>query len=148
MATMHQPDDDPLEHVLAEAREERARYDAFLEALRESDPAFAEASALQADDMSEWQAAVYLLTGSDQVWAALAARVLEVRSVGPVVPELANPRRAWSGSEEQVMLWAAHFWDVDRHPARFPYEFEGFLFRRWVTALHLRKTLAPPLWQP
>lgn len=39
--------------------------------LRSGDPTFAEASARYPDHMSEWQAAVYLLTGSDVVWAAL-----------------------------------------------------------------------------
>ncbi len=45
----------------------------FIERLRAQDPAFAEASVLYPDDMGEWQAAVYLLTGCDPLWRVLGA---------------------------------------------------------------------------
>jgi hypothetical protein len=43
------------------------------------------------------------------------------------------------------MQWAAHFWDVDRHSAKFPYVFESFLFQRFISACHLRQRVAPAL---
>jgi hypothetical protein len=137
--------EDPLDETLRLAAERRERYRQFLEGLRASDPSFAEASVLQADDMNEWQGAVYLLTGNDEVWRAIGGAVLQERSIGPVVHELEQPRRAWSSSQRGVMIWAAHMWDVNRHEARFPYSFEAFLFNRWITALHLRHGSPPAL---
>ena len=43
------------------------------------------------------------------------------------------------------MRWAAHFWDVDRWSAKFPYVFEEYYFRRWIAACHLYKTVPPAL---
>ena len=142
---MVDPDDDPLEDVLARARDRAARYAVWLEHLRSGDPAFAEASALYPADMSEWQSAVYLLTGNDGVWGELGAAVMQDRSIGPVIGELERPGRPWASSQDAVMRWAAHFWDVDRWPAKFPYVFEQFLFYRWVTACHLRQRIPPAL---
>lgn len=62
-----------------------------------------------------------------------------------VIDELQQPRRAWSSSEDAVMQWAAHFWHVDRWPAKLPYAFEEFYFRRWITACHLYKKIPPAL---
>jgi hypothetical protein len=146
MPPIQPSDNDPLTDSFAEAREERGRYDAFLAALRESDPVFAEASPLMPNDMSEWQAAVYLLAGSDEIWPAVGGAVLHHRSLGPVIWELDDPRRPWSSSEGQVLVWSAHLWDADRHQARFPYEFDRYNFRRWITAVHLRGGLAPAFW--
>ena len=42
----------------------------------------------------------------------------------PVIEDVESPRRPWASSEDAVMRWAAHFWDVDRRPANFPYVFE------------------------
>jgi hypothetical protein len=115
----------------------------FIERLRAHDPAFAEASVLYPDDMGEWQAAVYLLTGCDPVWRVLGAGAMAERSMAPVIREIENPRRAWSASETEVMIWAAHFWDLRRNRADFPFAFGDPLFDRWITALHLRKGRAP-----
>jgi hypothetical protein len=139
------PDDDPIEDVLARARHRSKRCTAWLDQLRAGDPPFAEASALYPEDMSEWQSAVYLLTGNDLVWGALGRDVIGQRSIGPAIDDLEEPRRAWSSSEDAVMAWAAHFWDVDRKPAKFPYVFEQFLFYRWITACHLRQRIPPAL---
>ena len=76
---------------------------------------------------------------------AVGGVVLAEHSIGPVVGELEHPRRAWRSSQEAVMQWAAHFWDVNRHPAKFPYSFEQFYFYRWITALHLRQRIPPAL---
>jgi hypothetical protein len=115
----------------------------FIDRLRARDPAFAEASVLYPDDMGEWQAAVYLLTGCDPVWRVLGAVAMIERSMAPVINEIENPRRAWSASEEEVMSWAAHFWELRRCPAKFPSTFQSSLFERWITALHLRDGRAP-----
>jgi hypothetical protein len=129
--------DDPLE----DARDRAARYGAWLEHLRRGDPAFAEASAVYPPDMSEWQSAVYLLTANNGGWGEFGASIMRERSIGPVVGELESPGRPWASSQQAVMQWAAHFWDVDRHAAKFPYVFEQFLFARWVTACHRRTGL-------
>jgi hypothetical protein len=69
------PNDDPIEDILpARARVARASTPSWSN-LRAGDPTFAEASALSPEDISEWQAAVYLLTGCDEVWRAVAAAV-------------------------------------------------------------------------
>lgn len=115
----------------------------FIDQLRAQDPAFAEASVLHPDDMGEWQAAVYLLTGCDPVWRVLGAAVMAERSMAPTISEIANPRRGWSASEDEVLAWAAHFWELRRYPASFPSTFQGFLFERWIAALHLRDGRAP-----
>ena len=139
------PDDDPIDELLARSRDRAERFKRWLDHLRCGDPSFAEASALYPWDMTEWQAAVYLMTGCDLVWGALGAAVLAERSIAPVIRELEHPRRAWSSSEDAVMVWAAHFWDVDLWPAKFPYVFEQFYFRRRVTACHLRQAIPPAL---
>jgi hypothetical protein len=138
-------DDEPLEDLLARSRDHAQQFNMWLEQLRAGDPAFAEASLLYPADMGEWQAAVYLLTGCDHVWLALAQDVLSDVSIAAVITELEDRRRAWSSSEDAVMRWAAHFWDVDRWPAKFPHVFETYYFRRWVTACHLYKRITPAL---
>jgi hypothetical protein len=115
----------------------------FIERLRAQDPAFAEASVLYPDDMGEWQAAVYLLTGCEPLWRGLGAAAMIERSMAPIICEIENPRRAWSASEDEVMAWAAHFWDLRRYPAKFPSTFQSSLFERWIAALHLRDGRAP-----
>ena len=138
-------EDDPIEEILARTRDRDARFQAWLDHLRASDPVFAEASVLYPWDMSEWQGAVYLLTGCDLVWQALGADVMAARSIGPVIHELGAPRRAWSSSEDAVMAWAVHFWDVGQRKTAFPYVFEQFYFQRWITACHLRQKIPPAL---
>jgi hypothetical protein len=136
-------DDEPLKDLLARSRDQTQQFNVWLDQHRAGDPAFAEASLLYPADMGEWQAAVYLLTGCHQVWLALAHHVLSDVSIAPVLNELDDRRRAWSSSENAVMQWAAHFWDVDRWPAKFPYVFETYYFRRWVAACHLYRRITP-----
>ena len=59
--------------------------------------------------------------------------------------ELENPHRPWSGSEDAVMQWAAHFWNVDSGQVVFPWNFEEFYFQRWIIACHLRQKMSPAL---
>lgn len=135
---------DPIEENLrTNARPHR--FAVWLQNLRSGDPAFAEASALYPDDMGECQADVYLFPGCDQVWSALGSRVLKQRWLAPAVNELEHPRRGWSSWEHAVIEWAAHFWDVDRRPARCPYRVEQHLFHRWMTGCHPYRTIAPAL---
>ena len=142
---MVDPDDEPVEEILARGRDRAARYGAWLEHLRAGDPAFAEASALYPADMSEWQAAVYLLTGNDGVWRELGGAVMNDLSMAAVIEELEDPTRGWASSQTAVMRWAAHLWDVEEWPAKFPYVLEQFLFYRWVIACHLRQKMPPAL---
>jgi hypothetical protein len=107
---MADPDDDPLEEMFARARDRAERFQLWLEQLPSGDPGFAAASALYPLDMSEWQAAMYLLTGCEGVCGALGADVLVDRSIAPVVRELEQPRRPWASSENAIMQWACHFW--------------------------------------
>ena len=138
-------DDEPGEDLLVRSRDRAQQFNVWLDQLRAGDPAFAEASLLYPADMGEWQAAVHLLTGCDHVWLALAQGVLRDLSIAPAIHEPEDPHRAWSSSEDAVIRWAAHFWDVDRWPAKFPYEFEEFYFRRWITACRLYKRIVPAL---
>ena len=92
--------------------------------------------------MSEWQSAVYLLTGNVGVWRELGGRVMQERSIGPVIEDLDSPRRPWASSGDAM---GGAFWDVDRWPAKFPYVFTQFLFYGWVTARHLRQRIPPAL---
>jgi hypothetical protein len=144
---MPEPDDDPIDDILVRSREQAARYAEFLDQLRAGDPAFAEASALHPDDFDEWQSSVYLLSGHHELWPALGAAVMADRSMAPVTRELDHQRRAWSTSERTVMTWSAHLWLSDERSPQvtFPWSFGEYLFRRWVTALHLRRHLAPAL---
>ena len=78
-------DGDPIEEVLALLTRPRSQdSSAGSKQLRSGDPAFAEASILHPGDMSEWQATVYLLTGCEEVSAALGGSVLADRSIAPV----------------------------------------------------------------
>ena len=49
---MVDPNDDPVDEILARSRDRAERYAAWLAHLRAGDPAFAEASALYPPDMS------------------------------------------------------------------------------------------------
>jgi len=142
---MSHTDQDPLKEMFARARDRAERLNLWLEHLRSADPAFAEASALSPEDMGEWQAAVYLLTGCEVVWAATRTAVLAEHSMGIVIHDLQDPHRACSSSEKAVMQKAAHFSDVDRWPAKFPFVFEEFYFQRWITARHLYNKMPPAL---
>ena len=71
--------EDLIEEALARSRDRGARFKLWLERLRGGDPAFAEPSVLYPRDLSEWQAAVYLLTGCEQVWSVLGADALADR---------------------------------------------------------------------
>lgn len=115
---------------------------AFIAQLRARDPAFAEASVLHPDEMGEWQAAVYLLTGCEPVWGALGAAVMADRSMLPVHTELHQPTIVWAQLDLEVMAWVMHLWDYQRNPAELPY-FDRPLFDRWIIALHLRQGLVP-----
>jgi hypothetical protein len=133
---------DPLSVAIDRANADARAFASFLARLRDADPRFAEVSALHKDGMGEWQAAVYLLSGCGELWSAVGPAVMRERSLAPVFAELENPRRAWSGGEQQVLVWAAHFWSDDQ-AASLPYVFDQGLYSRWLVALHLRRGFAP-----
>jgi hypothetical protein len=134
---------DPLSAAIERARAAERAFGSFVARLRDADASFAEASVLHPEDMGEWQAATFLLMGSWVVWGKLGAAVMESRSAGPVIEELEGPTHGWSGCEREVLIWTAHFWDLDRYPAHFLYRFDKFYSHRWIVACQLRKGLAP-----
>lgn len=134
--------DDGIDEVMRRSAERR--FEAWLCQLRERDERFGAASLLH-EDKAQWQAAIYLLTGCNVVWAELGARILADGSLDCVIRAL-DERDRWSCTEIGVMGWAAHCWDEERHGASgAPWTFEEFSFRRWVTAAHLRRRMAPAL---
>ena len=130
-------DDEPLEDLLARSRDHAQQFDVTT---RAHDPPFAQASLFYPDDMGEWQAAIYLLTGSEKSGMRWATTCSPIQSIAPVIDELAQPHRAWSSSEDGVMQCAAHFWDVGRYPATFPYSSSST-----PLLCHLCKRLTPAL---
>jgi hypothetical protein len=136
---------DPDDEALARARDRTERYGVWLEHLRGGDPALAEASALYPPDMSEWQSPVCLLTGNVGVWRELGGRVMQERSIGPVIEDLDSPGAPMGVEPGCGDAMDGAFWDVDRWPAKCPYVFEQFLFYGWVTACHLRQRIPPAL---
>lgn len=134
---------DPLSAAIERASAAERSFGSFVAGLRDADASFAEASVLHPEDMGEWQAPVYLLSGCWVVWTRLGDAVMRSRSIGPVVEELEDPTYGWSGGEREVLVWAAHFWNYARNPAHFPYRFDGSNFARWIVACHLYKGLAP-----
>jgi hypothetical protein len=123
------------------AVEQRRQFAVFLAQLRAVEPPFAEASVMQPDEVGQWHAAVYLLTGCGPAWDALGPAVVAQSSLGAVREALESPRR-WTESERAAMEWALHFWRPDSFPATFP-AFRGFLFTRWIVAAHLRQGVVP-----
>lgn len=124
---------------------ERRQLALLLAQLRSVEPQFAEASILQPDEVGEWHAAVYLLTGCGPVWDALGPAIVAQSSVGPVREEIESSRHAWTPDQRLVLEWALHFWRPDRFAASFPATFPRFLFTRWIVAAYLRKGLAPTI---
>jgi hypothetical protein len=119
-------------------------YKNFLLALRSLDSSFAEASILQPDDMGDWQAAVYLLTGCMPIWREVGDDVMGERSLVPVTIRTDDLElQGWTDDECAAMQWAAHFWDPLSNPVEFPEKFERPLFDRWIVALHLRRGIVP-----
>jgi hypothetical protein len=123
---------------------QRREFAVFLAQLRAVEPPFAQASVLQPDEIGEWHAAVYLLTGCGSVWEALGSAITAQVSIAPVREELESLGRPWSPGQRVAMEWALHFWRPDLYPASFP-AFRGFLFTRWIVAAHLRKGLVPAI---
>ncbi len=138
-------DEHPVNGRTAQAYGPARRFSLWLEQLRACDLSFAEASTLHPDDMGEWQAGVYLLTGCELVWLELGGRVLGERPLQAAVDEIDQPRCWWSSSEEATIRWAAHFWDPSHSGPGFPSQVGHFHFRRWVNACHLYKRTAPTL---
>jgi hypothetical protein len=128
-----------LEHLCSRDQE----FQHWLDQLRDADPTFARASALQRADWGEWQAAVYLLTGCWQAWTALGPDVVTTGSIAPVIDELERHRRGWSSGEQAVLRWTAHFWDTGLSEVGFPCSLDEQHFYRWITACHLYKHTTP-----
>lgn len=124
---------------------ERRQFALLLSQLRAAEPRFAEASILQPDEVGEWHAAIYLLTGCQSVWETLGPEIVTQRSLDPVRKEVESSRGLWTSDQRATMEWALHFWCPDQFTASFPATFRRFLFTRWVVASYLRQGLPPTI---
>lgn len=127
----------------ADTAAQRRQFAVLLAQLRAAEPRFSEASILLPDEVGEWHAAVYLLTGCGPVWERLGPPIVAQCSLGPVLEEMESARRRWTHSQRAAMEWALHFWRPDKYDASFPEAFQVFLFTRWIVAAHLQKRLVP-----
>lgn len=137
---LHEPH--TLDQPLPDSRQRATHYAPWLAQVRTDDRTFAEASTPYPADMNEWQA-TYLLTGCEQLWTAVEPEVRCDPSMAAVIRELDQPRRACSSSQEAVMRWGAHSWEVDRSKVSSPYVFKHFYFPRWIIASHPYKRVPP-----
>lgn len=124
---------------------ERRQFALLLSQLRAAEPRFAEASILQPDEVGEWHAAIYLLTGCPSVWEALGPEIVAHRSLDPVREGIQSSRELWTLDQRATMEWALHFWSPDRFPVSFPATFRRFLFTRWIVASYLRQGIPPTI---
>lgn len=129
--------------IYADTAAQRRQFAVLLAQLRAAEPRFSEASILLPDEVGEWHAAVYLLTGCGPVWERLGPPIVAQVSLGPVMEEMESARRRWTNSQRAAMEWAMHFWRPDKYDASFPAAFQVFLFTRWIVAAHLQKGLVP-----
>jgi hypothetical protein len=134
---------DTSEAILGRLHRRDRQFAGWLATLRHDDPIFAQASVLAADSWGEWQAAVYLLTGSFEAWQHFAADILAEGSIAPVIRELQDPQRGWSCGEQTLLSWAAHFWNVSASQVSFPGRLDEPSFRRWTNAAHLYQRIPP-----
>ena len=129
--------------IYADVAAKRRQFAVLLAQLRAAEPRFAEASILLPNDVGEWHAAVYLLTGCGPVWERLGPPIVAQCSLSPVCEEMESARRRWTKDQHSAMEWALHFWRPDKYEASFPMVFQPFLFTRWIVAAHLQKGLVP-----
>jgi hypothetical protein len=129
--------------IYADVAAKRRQFAVLLAQLRAAEPHFAEASILLPNEVGEWHAAVYLLTGCGPVWERLGPPIVAQCSLSPVCEEMESARRRWTKDQRAAMEWAMHFWRPDKYAASFPVAFQGFLFTRWIVAAHLQKGLVP-----
>jgi hypothetical protein len=130
---------------VAQSRADAQEFSRWLEQLRSHDRRFAQASVLYPDDHAEWQSAVYLITGNDEIWSSLGPHVLADVSIAPVVLELERPHRGWSSGEWMLMDWTAHLWNIGDRQVVYPYNFDRRHFSRWITACHIRDHRTPAM---
>jgi hypothetical protein len=133
---------------LAQAYADAQEFSRWLDQLCSHDQRFAQASVLYPDEHTEWQSAVYLVTGNYDIWTSLGPHVLADVSIAPIVLELEHPHRGWSSGERMLMNWAAHLWNIDDRQVVYPYQFDHHHFSRWITACHIRERLTPSMTDP
>jgi len=134
---------DGSNEIYADVAAKRRQFAVLLAQLRAAEPRFAEASILLPNEVGEWHAAVYLLTGCGPVWERLGPPIVAQCSLSPVMEEMESARRRWTKDQRAAMEWALHFWRPDKYAASFPVAFQGFLFTRWIVAAHLQKGVVP-----
>ena len=129
--------------IYADVAAKRRQFAVLLAQLRAAEPRFAEASILLPNEVGEWHAAVYLLTGCGPVWERLGPPIVAQCSLSPVCEEMESARRRWTKDQRAAMEWAMHFWRPDKYAASFPGAFGMFMFTRWIVASHLQKGVVP-----
>lgn len=143
----HNPQPLPCDD-LAQARANAQEFSRWLNQLRSHDRRFAQASALHPDDHTEWQSAVYLITGNHEIWTSLGPHILADVSIAPIVLELECPHRGWSSAQWTLMDWTAHLWNISDRQVVYRYHFDHHHFTRWITACHIRERLTPTMTNP
>lgn len=138
-------------------------YTAWLHALADQDPAFAEASDRHPPGRWEWQSAVYLLSGARSIWrvfgpmtiadghlglAAVEALALygfdEDGETDTAAPTLGD-RGTYTGSDAELLSWAQYLWTsqwIDGTP-QIPHGLDPERYQRWHTALMVRRGQVP-----
>lgn len=133
---------------LAQARADAQEFSRWLDQLRSHGRRFAQASVLYPDDHTEWQSAVYLITGNHEIWTSLGPtrprrrldRTDRARARAPT-PRLVLRRVNAHGLE-------AHLWNISDRQVVYPYHFDRHHFSRWITACHIRERLTPTMTEP
>lgn len=138
----------PAHDDSGQARGESRVFSRWLDQLLAEDRRFAQASALFPHDHTEWQSAVYLVTGNHEIWTSLGHNILTDVSLAPVVLELERPHRGWSSAEWTLMDWAAHLWNIGERQVGYPYNLDYHHFSRWITACHIRARRTPTMTDP
>lgn len=138
-------------------------FTAWIHALRDHDPAFAEASARYDVGRWEWQAPVYLLTGSPHIWRVFGPMTIADGHLGLIAaealalygfndegePDTTAPTLgdgpSYTGSDSELLSWAQFLWTsqwIDGTP-QIPNGLDPDRFQRWHTALMIRRGQVP-----
>jgi hypothetical protein len=131
--------------------------------LRAEDPAFAEASERYPLARQEWQAAVYLLSGSFDLWRHFGPMTIADGHLGLVATEAlalygfdeeGEPRadaptlvdrQNYTGSDHEVLSWTQFLWTnqwIEGTP-HLPRSLDRDRYARWHAAILIRRGQAP-----
>lgn len=138
-------------------------FTAWLDVLRNADPAFAEASARCPDSRWEWQAPAYLLSGETALWRRFGPMTIADGHFGLVTgealalygfnadgeidtaaPTLAD-RAGYTGSDAELLSWVQYLWTDQwiEGTRALPHGLDQPRWERWHTAVRIRRGQAP-----